>query len=329
MNGFEIQPKAESCTLLTIECVFGVLPPFATLGALSMRISYLLAAVLSVSFLACTSAADWAQFRGPTAVSLLIHHCPPIGRQTKTSSGRQRSPAMAGRSRSRRRQSLCDNGDDRQSAAARRWVVSAVAAAVREARLSAGRPRWFTVGKVSSAAHGKGDSGRVQTKARGWPNLVPGGPGAADSARRSAPPNAVYHWKVFCLDRGTGKVLWEQLAYEGKPTIGIQPSNTYASQTPVSDGQHVYAYFGMTGIFCFDLDGKPVWSKNLGSYPVAFGPGSSPALDSDRVYVQCDNDEQSFLVALDKRTGDEVWRVERAGKIKLLDAVRLEKQGAD
>jgi outer membrane protein assembly factor BamB len=106
-------------------------------------------------------------------------------------------------------------------------------------------------------------------------------------------------------------VLWEQLAHEGKPTIGIQPSNTYASQTPLSDGDRVYAYFGMTGIFCYDLDGKLLWSKNLGSYPVAFGPGSSPALDSERVFVQCDNDEQSFLVALDKRTGDEVWRVER------------------
>ena len=144
---------------------------------------------------------------------------------------------------------------------------------------------------------------RAAQAARGFGGR--GGPGD------SRPPDAVYQWKVFCLDRGTGKVLWEQLAHEGKPTIGIQPSNTYASQTPVSDGQRVYAYFGMTGIFCFDLDGKPVWSKNLGSYPVAFGPGSSPALDSDRVYVQCDNDEQSFLVALNKRTGDEVWRVER------------------
>lgn len=139
----------------------------------------------------------------------------------------------------------------------------------------------------------------------------PGGPGGPRGGFGMRPPEAIYQWKVFCLDRVTGKVLWEQLAFEGQPTIGIEQSNTYASQTPVADEQRVYAYFGMTGLFCFDLTGKPLWSKNLGSYPVAFGPGSSPALDEERVFVQCDNDEKSFLVALDKKTGDEVWRVAR------------------
>lgn len=106
-------------------------------------------------------------------------------------------------------------------------------------------------------------------------------------------------------------MIWEKLAHEGKPRIGIQPSNTYASETPITDGEHVYAYFGMTGVFCFDMDGNEVWKKDLGSYPIMFGPGSSPAFDGERLFVQCDNDEKSFLVALDKKTGDEVWRVER------------------
>jgi len=143
------------------------------------------------------------------------------------------------------------------------------------------------------------------------------GPGGFGSFGRGGnPPNVVYQWKVLCLDLATGKVLWEQLAHEGKPTIPTQPQNTYASETPVSDGERLYAYFGMTGLYCYDLDGKLLWSRDLGSYPMmgGWGTASSPALDDQRLFIQCDNEEKSFLVALDKRTGDEVWRVERDEK---------------
>src|SRR5262245_36559992 len=142
----------------------------------------------------------------------------------------------------------------------------------------------------------------------------PGGFGGF--GRGGSPPNAVYQWKVICLDLATGKALWEQLAHEGKPTIPTQPANTYASETPVSDGERVYAYFGMTGLYCFDLEGKLLWSRNLGSFPMmgGWGTASSPALDSERLFIQCDNEEKSFVVALDKRTGDELWRVERDEK---------------
>jgi outer membrane protein assembly factor BamB len=104
-----------------------------------------------------------------------------------------------------------------------------------------------------------------------------------------------------------------QTAREGKPTMHIHPNNTYASETPVTDGERVIAYFGMTGVYCYDLDGTLVWSKDLGAYPMQFGwgTGSSLALHHDLVFVQCDNDRSSFLVALDKRTGDEVWRATR------------------
>jgi outer membrane protein assembly factor BamB len=128
------------------------------------------------------------------------------------------------------------------------------------------------------------------------------------------PPDVIYRWKVFCLSRSTGNVLWEQLALEAKPRIPTHPNNTYASETPVTDGKRVYAYFGMTGLFCYDFAGKFIWKKDLGSYRVngpGWGTGSSPVLDGDRLFVQCDNDEQSFLVALDKQTGAELWRVRR------------------
>ena len=137
----------------------------------------------------------------------------------------------------------------------------------------------------------------------------PGGGGG----RSQSPPDAIYEWQVLCLDRVTGNTLWKQTALEAKPRIPTHGSNTYASETPVTDGERVYAYFGMHGLFCYDMNGKLLWQKDLGSYPMVMGWGtsSSPAVDDERVYVQCDNEEKSFLVALDKRTGNERWRVER------------------
>jgi len=127
------------------------------------------------------------------------------------------------------------------------------------------------------------------------------------------PPKATYRWKVFCLDGATGRILWEQTAREGRPSIPIHRSNTYASETPVTDGHRLIAYFGMAGLFCYDLDGRLLWKKELGSYPTQYGwgTGSSPVLHGTQLFVQVDNEESSFLVAFDKETGDEAWRVER------------------
>ncbi len=148
---------------------------------------------------------------------------------------------------------------------------------------------------------------------RGGP---PGSFGRGGPMGGGKPPDQVYQWQVLCLDRASGKILWKQTAVEKKPTIAKQPSNSYASETPVTDGERLYAYFGMTGLFCYDLSGKLVWKRDLGSFPTAmdFGTGSSPTLDGHRLFVQCDNEKQSFLVALDKKTSEELWRVERAEK---------------
>jgi outer membrane protein assembly factor BamB len=127
------------------------------------------------------------------------------------------------------------------------------------------------------------------------------------------PPDAVYRWEVHCLDTATGKTLWKRVAAEHKPKTPINPTNTYASETPVTDGERVYASFGMSGVYCYDFHGELVWKKDLGSYSMSFGhgTGASPALDGKRLFVQCDNEQKSFLIALDKRTGDEVWRASR------------------
>ncbi len=138
-----------------------------------------------------------------------------------------------------------------------------------------------------------------------------GGGGYGPGGKKA--PDVVYQWKVMCLDRTTGKVLWDEMALEGKPKNPIHPSNTYATETPVSDGERVYAYFGMMGLFCFDMAGKQLWKKDFGTYSMMFGHGtaSSPILHDGRLFIQCDNEEKSFLAAFDAKTGKELWKVSR------------------
>jgi outer membrane protein assembly factor BamB len=127
------------------------------------------------------------------------------------------------------------------------------------------------------------------------------------------PPAVEYQWKLLCLDAKSGDMLWEQTAQTGRPRVPIHANNTYATETPATDGERIIAYFGMIGIYCYDLTGKQLWSKDLGSYPLQmdWGSGSSPVIIGDLVVIQCDNDKSSFLVALNKTSGDEVWRVPR------------------
>src|SRR5439155_25574646 len=110
--------------------------------------------------------------------------------------------------------------------------------------------------------------------------------------------------------------LWKSTAVEKKPAIPTHSTNSYATETPVSDGERVYAYFGMTGVFCFDMTGKEVWKKDLGAYKMAmgWGTGSSRVLAGDRLIIQCDNEEKSFLIALDKKTGKELWKKDRPAR---------------
>jgi outer membrane protein assembly factor BamB len=128
-------------------------------------------------------------------------------------------------------------------------------------------------------------------------------------------PTAVYSWEIHCLNAADGTTLWKRVAAERKPAIATNPTNGYATETPATDGERVYAYFGGIGmVYCFNLSGDRLWSANLGAHAVQFGHGtaSSPALADGRLFIQCDNEEESFLVALDATTGKELWRTPRA-----------------
>ena len=133
---------------------------------------------------------------------------------------------------------------------------------------------------------------------------------------RDKPSDKTHRWMVYCIDWHSGKILWEHVAHRGVPQHPLHIKNTYASETPVTDGQRVYAYFGNVGLFCYDMDGKPLWSKTFGSFKIRYdwGTAASPVLHEDRIYIVNDNDEQSFLVALNKETGDQIWRVDRDEK---------------
>jgi outer membrane protein assembly factor BamB len=133
---------------------------------------------------------------------------------------------------------------------------------------------------------------------------------------RHEPSKAVHRWRVVCLDLADGHVLWEHVAHRGLPPQSAHLKNTYASETPVTDGERVYAYFGNLGVFCYTVEGEPLWSRTLGAYKTAdgMGTGGSPIAHQDRVYILNDNEDQSFLLALDKKTGAEIWRTLRPEK---------------
>src|SRR5437588_1514070 len=129
----------------------------------------------------------------------------------------------------------------------------------------------------------------------------------------SEAPDEIYQFAVLCLDRKTGKPLWQKIAREEVPHEGHQMNNTFASASPVTDGQSLLAYFGSRGLHCYDLDGNLKWSKDFGRMQtkMGFGEGASPALYGNMVIINWDHEGEDFIMALDKRTGKELWRTPR------------------
>lgn len=130
---------------------------------------------------------------------------------------------------------------------------------------------------------------------------------------------SVHQWKVYCLDKKSGKVVWDRTAYEGQPVEKRHIKSTYASSTPATDGRYVVALFGSQGLYAFDVNGRLAWKKDLGrmdmgAYDVPdyeWGPASSPVIYKDLVIVQVDQQKGSFLTAVNIKNGATVWKTDR------------------
>jgi len=126
-------------------------------------------------------------------------------------------------------------------------------------------------------------------------------------------PTIDHRYVVYAIDFASGKIVWEREVYRGFPPGARHLKNTFASETPVTDGTRVYAAFGNVGIFAFDFSGKPIWTFTIDPSPTrnGWGTGASPVLHDGRLYFVNDNETAPELIALDAGTGKVIWRVER------------------
>jgi outer membrane protein assembly factor BamB len=160
--------------------------------------------------------------------------------------------------------------------------------------------RIFVTTAVSSAANSQLVHGPTETAA-------------------SADDNSKHSWRVYCLNKNTGRVIWEKVVYEGPPKVKRHVKASYANPTPATDGKNLLVSFGSEGLYCFDLNGKLLWKQDLGVLDGGWtaGPdfhwgfGSSPVIYKNLAIVQCDTQNQSFIAALKHNNGKRVLQTPR------------------
>jgi len=141
--------------------------------------------------------------------------------------------------------------------------------------------------------------------------------------------DVINEFKVILVNRETGKIIWEKTVAREMPQEGTHKLGSWASNSPCTDGEFIYAYFGSRGLFCLDFEGNIRWQKDFGQIKkvMSFGEGESPYLYKDRLFIQWDSEDESFMVAIDKKTGDEAWRVKRDEKSSWATPIVIEVNG--
>lgn len=150
---------------------------------------------------------------------------------------------------------------------------------------------------------------------KGSGTFKPGQYGDGDASDDLSP----HRWMIYAIDKRTGKIVWERTAAQGPPRNKRHIKSTYASASPATDGRIVVAWFGSQGVHAFDVNGNELWKVDIGRVDMGafdipsfeWGPASSPVIWNDLVIVQCDTQADSFLLALDARTGKTVWKTDR------------------
>jgi len=123
----------------------------------------------------------------------------------------------------------------------------------------------------------------------------------------------VHQFTVISIDKTSGKINWQKVVKEALPLERTHELGSWASNSPCTDGEHIFSFFGSRGLFCLDMKGNVLWERNFGQMDIvaSFGEGSSPAMSKDKIFIQWDHQGKSFIFALDKKSGKDVWKAER------------------
>lgn len=156
----------------------------------------------------------------------------------------------------------------------------------------------------------------VATEEKGVKEESEGSGGGGRMGRRAMSPNQsefIHQYKVVSVDKSTGEINWETTVKEEMPLERTHKLGSWASNSPVTDGKHIYAYFGSRGLYCLDFEGNILWERDFGQMEkvMSFGEGSSPAIHGEKILVLWDHQGESFLLAIDKNTGKDIWKVNR------------------
>ncbi len=127
------------------------------------------------------------------------------------------------------------------------------------------------------------------------------------------PGKGLHHWMVYCFDLKNGQQLWSHEAHVGLPTVPRHPKSSYAAETPTTDGERLFVLFGDLGLYCYSLNGRPLWSRPIEPKKtnLDYGAAASPVVHQDQVFVVYDNKEASWIASFDTRTGEQRWQTER------------------
>ena len=271
---------------------------------------------------------NWPQWRGPDATGVATHGDPPIHWDANTNIKWKVPIPGEGKS------TPIIWGDRIYLLTAIKTDRTAEPAAVETSAVEASSPAVQLVAHIEPAASSpsSGPSPRALAQAEQPPAATPppaegerprrdrqrggnrgGGGRGGGMFGRAPPPTNFFQFNVLCLDRNTGKIIWQKTATEIVPHEGHHQTASYASSSPITDGKNLYVWFGSPGLFCYDLDGNLKWQPDLGDFDTrnSFGEGASPALYGDTLIINCDHEGQSFITALDASTGETKWRVDR------------------
>ena len=158
---------------------------------------------------------------------------------------------------------------------------------------------------------------------------VKGKPDTAPGAHDNSLVTQHHEFVALAIDRASGKIVWQKTLHKEFPHEGGHVSGSLASASPATDGERIYAFFGSRGLYCLGIDGKLLWKKNLGRMQSkhAHGEGSSPVLFGETLVVNWDHEGKSFVVAFDKRTGKERWKVDRDEVTSWASPIVVEQDG--